>query len=647
MNILVYSGPGTSSNSVLQTYTSMKSLLGHAYDIIKVDADVLKKEPWEEGCSMLILPGGRDTPYCNELCGQANARIRNFVHSGGRYLGLGAGAYYASKAIEFEKGTAEEILGPRELAFFPGLSRGTLFPGYSNHSEKGARSVSVKIDRNFIPGTAEEMHVYYNGGCYFPHADTFDKVEVLARYKDRGTCTDEESPAAAVYCRVGEGHAVLMGIQPEYDVTTMDLSEADERDRILQEVPHSKIRHQEFLSGVFKRMGLNTSNTTIPEVTPIYLSATQGQLVEAIVKSLISKVDPSSHILTDSNDRFQIERLDEGSSVTDKLSSLSINHNTQTESPILKIVYPTIQAEGPSIVPRALTPHFLVEDYFKALKERRSKEWGGGGWYRFGNAMLYADVITSTQTILDKNYSFAQVFPTGLVCLASNQIAGRGRGRNSWVSQAGALQFSLVVRHSLSLTKAPVVFIQYIIALAVVESIRSRKGYEEVPLRLKWPNDIYADLPGTGLKKVGGLLVNSSFAQDEFFLVIGCGINLSNPQPTVSINDTIKAHNPSLQRLSAEEVLAGILVTFERLYSEFCEKGMGPWFLELYYKRWLHSEKLVTLTTHDNVRARIVGITSDYGMLEAVSVDDPRQRFTLQPDGNSFDMLKGLIIKKT
>lgn len=54
----------------------------------------------------------------------------------------------------------------------------------------------------------------------------------------------------------------------------------------------------------------------------------------------------------------------------------------------------------------------------------------------------------------------------------------------------------------------------------MVESIRERKGYEDVPLRVKWPNDVYADVNGD-LKKVGGLLVNSSFVQDEFLLVIG------------------------------------------------------------------------------------------------------------------------------
>lgn len=143
------------------------------------------------------------------------------------------------------------------------------------------------------------------------------------------------------------------------------------------------------------------------------------------------------------------------------------------------------------------------------------------------------------------------------------------------------------MRHSLQYSNAPVVFIQYLIALAIVESIRTREGYENVPLRLKWPNDIYADTRD-GLKKVGGLLVNSSFVRDEFMLVIGCGINLNNPQPTVSINDVIQQHDPKLQRLGPEEVLAHALVTFEKFYMEFCEKGMGSWFLDRYYDRWLH-----------------------------------------------------------
>lgn len=52
-----------------------------------------------------------------------------FVHAGGRYLGLCAGAYYGCARVVFEPGTPLEVVGDRELAFFPGIARGAAFPG--------------------------------------------------------------------------------------------------------------------------------------------------------------------------------------------------------------------------------------------------------------------------------------------------------------------------------------------------------------------------------------------------------------------------------------------------------------------------------------------------------------------------------------
>ncbi|KAG1240838.1 hypothetical protein G6F68_017272 [Rhizopus microsporus] len=110
--------------------------------------------------------------------------------------------------------------------------------------------------------------------------------------------------------------------------------------------------------------------------------------------------------------------------------------------------------------------------------------------------------------------------------------------------------------------------------------------------------------------------MNSSFTSDEFVLVIGCGLNLSNTLPTVSINDIIKGCDPSLNALSAEDVLAGIMVKFEMYYNRFCKDGMGSWFLDKYYERWLHSNSIVTLTTQNNEKVKVVGITPDHGMLK-------------------------------
>ena len=41
----------------------------------------------------------------------------------------------------------------------------------------------------------------------------------------------------------------------------------------------------------------------------------------------------------------------------------------------------------------------------------------------------------------------------------------------------------------------PIVFIQYIAAIAIVEAIQSYgQGYEKIPVKIKWPNDI-CELP--------------------------------------------------------------------------------------------------------------------------------------------------------
>ena len=52
--------------------------------------------------------------------------------------------------------------------------------------------------------------------------------------------------------------------------------------------------------------------------------------------------------------------------------------------------------------------------------------------------------------------------------------------------------FSTVVRHEVALmAQAPVVFLQYLAALAIVEGVHTYgPGFQKVSVRLKWPNDI-------------------------------------------------------------------------------------------------------------------------------------------------------------
>jgi len=116
--------------------------------------------------------------------------------------------------------------------------------------------------------------------------------------------------------------------------------------------------------------------------------------------------------------------------------------------------------------------------------------------------------------------------PTPLVSLASYQLLGRGRGSNIWLSPAGGLLFSVLLRVSLAEVPASkLVFVQYLFSLAVAEACRGdavlgptvRGG----SVRLKWPNDIYVVGDGDNKKKIGGVLVNTSFGKGTVDLVVG------------------------------------------------------------------------------------------------------------------------------
>lgn len=221
--------------------------------------------------------------------------------------------------------------------------------------------------------------------------------------------------------------------------------------------------------------------------------------------------------------------------------------------------------------------------------------------------------------------------------------------------------YSTVLRHAATLSQtAPVVFIQYLAALATVAGIHSYDaGYSRLPLRLKWPNDIYAldpsrsaDATSTNAAdyaKIGGVLVNSSYTGAAYTLVAGVGVNVANAAPTTSLDALARAQG--LPAFRAERLLAAILARFEALYRVFCREGWGAAALEgEYYRLWLHGGQVVTLEAEGGVRARVKGVTRDWGLLVAEELgweDRPTGRtWALQSDSNSFDFFKGLVRRK-
>ena len=208
-------------SSLTQCLECMK-LYGYCshYSIDTIAASQVSLGEWRRTTKLFIMPGGRDLPYVEALAGKGNQMIREFVISGGAYLGLCAGGYYGASEVEFEKNNpALQVCGSRELQFFPGKARGTILPGFQYKSDKGAHSVSIAI--NSMLSNSTTINVYYNGGCEFvPMKESSEKqaYNVIASYQN---CEQCETGYAVVSCNHGDGRVVLSGVHIEAGPTAL------------------------------------------------------------------------------------------------------------------------------------------------------------------------------------------------------------------------------------------------------------------------------------------------------------------------------------------------------------------------------------------------------------------------------------------
>eukprot|EP01018_Ginkgo_biloba_P011301 Gb_31384 [translate_table: standard] len=273
---------------------------------------------------------------------------------------------------------------------------------------------------------------------------------------------------------------------------------------------------------------------------------------------------------------------------------------------------------------------FKIDMYMNNLSTRQ-----------FGRLLIWSPSLPSTQTLLSQNFC---TFPLGTACVADTQVQGKGRSGNLWTSPLGCLMFSF----TLQMEDGRVLpLIQYIVSLAVIEAIDincERKTVSPLNVRIKWPNDIYAN----GIK-VGGVLCNSTYSSKKFNVTVGIGLNVDNREPTTCLNAFLQESTNDRHILRREELLAAFFERFENLYDVFLQQGFSV--LESkYYDKWLHSGQRVLLeereegTSHlTNAFVTVQGLTSSGYLL---ATDDEGKKYELYPDGNSFDFFRGLIRRK-
>ncbi|CAH8635061.1 unnamed protein product [Schistosoma bovis] len=305
---------------------------------------------------------------------------------------------------------------------------------------------------------------------------------------------------------------------------------------------------------------------------------------------------------------------------------------------------------------------------------------------------------------------FERIHPnSGLLVCSNIQSKGKGRGENKWISPVGQAAFTFHLTLSTSNSQMfmnCVTCVQHIVALSVVLACRQLIAehleiisgdtnfcdineeflvdlqYHGPKILIKWPNDIYVveninwcnnqDVSSTLsqqniIGKLAGVLVRCRLVDSNHVeLLIGCGINAFNELPTICLEHVlIKSHPCNKRPTFSIAKLISLVVSYiqriiTRIYNPNSNYDLG-WVLHLYTKCWIHTNQKVQLHVDptlsennpgvidqqhstDTNTYRIVGL-DNYGYLLVEDIYTGI-RHKLHPDGNSMDMMRGLIITK-
>uniref|UniRef100_UPI003AAFFA98 biotin--protein ligase isoform X2 n=1 Tax=Centroberyx gerrardi TaxID=166262 RepID=UPI003AAFFA98 len=453
--------------------------------------------------------------------------------------------------------------------------------------------------------TELELSVLATGKVFVRDTRGGGEVELWGELKGEVSHRERDMVVVRMTHGEDEGEAVLCQVHLEMVPESQNVTSED-----FDELKVSNARRYEVLTEILTSLGLSCELNQAPAPSPVYLLSTSQEGKASFLKWLHTQADQEGLV-----------KLSKASLRT--VSSAELQDGPPLPDGSLALVTDSLESQS--------WDQFSMETYSKNLKTSL-----------LGHTLLYAEVTTTTMDLLE-GLTLHLPKEMGLIAVAARQSKGRGRGGNAWLSPLGCAMFTLSVQVRLnSRLGQKIPFLQHLAALAVVEAVRTLPGYQDIDLRLKWPNDIYY----SNLIKLGGVLVTSTVMGPTFHLLIGCGFNVNNSNPTICINDLVlqynRQHNASLQPLSSAQLIARTLTSLEGLIAAF-QQGGADAVLPIYYKRWLHGGTRVRLWSEDGPEAEVVGLDPN-GFLQVHCKE--HGVVSVEPDGNSFDMLKNLVVTK-
>ena len=188
-----------------------------------------------------------------------------------------------------------------------------------------------------------------------------------------------------------------------------------------------------------------------------------------------------------------------------------------------------------------------------------------------GNKQLHFEQVTSTNDIAWQYVGDEE--SNGLVVVADEQLAGRGRRGDAWFSPPGSALYLSMLLHPEVGCRHPVMLTIWA-GLGVCRMIERKLSLK--PL-LKWPNDVL--IAG---KKVCGILVE----QRQEWFVVGVGLNLAIPVQHfhgAGIHQAASLQDFADVPMNHLEVLDELKIEWDQLYTQIM-LGNKNHLLELWHE---------------------------------------------------------------
>lgn len=192
--------------------------------------------------------------------------------------------------------------------------------------------------------------------------------------------------------------------------------------------------------------------------------------------------------------------------------------------------------------------------------------------HRIKRLEVYADIDSTNSHLMREGQVGA---PSGTLCLAERQRAGRGRRGRTWISPFGTnIYFSLLWRYPFG---PGVLGGLSLAAGTAVAGVLEAEGVSGIGL--KWPNDVLWNR-----RKLAGLLLEiAGEAQGPSLVVLGLGLNIQLPAAQATAIDQPWADLDSvagLDTISRNRLAARLAECFTDTMVCYGSNGLGPFLPE-------------------------------------------------------------------